>query len=136
MTWFHWLTDQFWWSLVYIECFHFCLNVRNKDSIQLTFISSCCLMFGTAFGLFWTSSCYLRDDRSRVSHLDSYIILSFASFLQCMNDGVLCLWYILNFCHLWYWMIICLTLKIFLPIVIFYTNCHFLYQLSDTEHTH
>ena len=29
MTWFHWSTNQFWWSLAHIEHFCFCLNISN-----------------------------------------------------------------------------------------------------------
>ena len=43
-----------------------------------------------------------------------------------MNEGFLYLQYIFNPWHLWYWLIICLTLKISL----------FLLQYFDTENTH
>ena len=53
----------------------------NKDHIQLIFISSCCLKFGTTVRLFWKSFSYLWDGRMRD------FILSLASFLQCMNSS-------------------------------------------------
>ena len=78
--------------------------IGNKDPIQLTFISSSCLWFGIRVGLFWTSSsCYLWDGKLRASHLDNYLILSLASFPQCMKEGSLYLQHILNTSHFWYY---------------------------------
>ena len=66
-------------------------SIGNKNSIQLTFISSCCLGFRTEFGPFWTnSSCYLQDGRLRALHMDPYLVLSLTKFSQHMNDGFLC----------------------------------------------
>ena len=35
MIWFHWSTNQFWWSLAHIEHFRFCLNVSRGFEIDI-----------------------------------------------------------------------------------------------------
>lgn len=54
----------------------------NKDSIQLTFISSCCLEFGTIVGQFWKVLVIFEI----ASHLTSYHLFSPANFSQCTHE--------------------------------------------------
>ena len=92
-------------------------SIGNKDLYRVD--SSRWLAFRTALKPFWTSSSYyLHDSTLRASHLDSYFVLSLASFLQRMNDGFSYLRQILNTYHLWYGAIICLSPKIsvFIPL--------------------
>ena len=160
MTWFHWSTDQFWWFLVNIECFHFHLNGSSVYIIGI--LLPCSSWLNLQSVLDWeipTSESLKALIISLVTNqLKIRILLNWLSFLvivlgferlldrfEQLHLGILwwlteiippgqlnhCVWldfhnaWKMDFCasdiclprHLWYWVIICFTPKIFIQIL-------------------
>lgn len=73
-----------------------CISIGNKDPIQLTFISGCCLEFGTVFELFWTNlSHYVHKSSILPWQLSPFV--SLPTFHNVWMTAFLCFQYILTF---------------------------------------